>query len=88
MDYRFDNNLRPTKAAKEIAEKHGVETCQIFKDERRHRKSIGIDLQIEANQAKRDYEEMLSAMIGPKLPNDARTLIYRSAINALKGHNT
>ena len=87
MDYRFDNNLRPTKAAKEIAEKHGVETCQIFKDEKRHQKSIRSDLQLEANQAKRDYEETLSAMIGPKLPNDARTRIFWSAINSLRGHN-
>jgi len=87
MDYRFDNDLRTTKAAEAIADKHGVEAFQIFKDAKRHQESIAIDAWNEANQAERDYEEMLSAMIGPQLPNDAGTLICWSVIKALKGQS-
>lgn len=86
IEFRLDNELKPTKAAEAIGAKHGVETCQIFKDEKRHRESICRDLWAEADQARRNYEDMLAAQIGPKRPNDVRSLLC-AFVNALKGQS-
>lgn len=85
LDLMFDNDLRATNAASLISEKHGVETYQVFKDEKRHRDSIIADCWKEAEQTRRDYEALLSSTIGPEIPSDAKTLVQWVAATALRG---
>ena len=80
FDFRIEMDLRPTEAAKVVAEKHsvekyGVETSQIFKDAKRHEASITREAWAEADLARRNYEEMLATTIGPNMPTDARQIV-------------
>jgi hypothetical protein len=87
MDLQLEENLRPTKAATFTSEKYGVEAAQIFKDASRHRESIEVEAWADAEKAKRDYEEMLAATIGPQMPSDSRTLFSWAIRIALKGQS-
>lgn len=85
FDLRLEKEIRSTKAADAVAEIHGVETFQIFKDAKRHEESITREAWAEADQAKRNYEEMLASTIGPNQPKDARQLTAWIISTTLKG---
>jgi len=85
IELQIDKELRPTRAAKLISEKYGVEVAQIFKDTSRHQEAIVREAWAEADRAKRDFEEILAATIGPHMPNDVRSICAWIALTSLKG---
>lgn len=91
FDLQLDAGLKPTKAAKKVAEQHStrnnaVEPSQIFKDAKRHHDSLVADEWAAALEAKKQFEELQSSMIGPQQPNDANVLVEWIAINVFRGH--
>ena len=57
LDMLFETDIQVTKCASLVAERHGAETFQIFKDARRHDQSVTADLWQEAEQAKANFKE-------------------------------
>jgi hypothetical protein len=87
LEIKFDNSLRPTAAARVVADQFSVATEQVFKDAKRHEQTIVNGILKEAKEIERDVETRRAIMeMGPHQPKDARTLIFHIAANALKGY--
>ncbi|MDD2663858.1 MAG: hypothetical protein PHD19_08860 [Dechloromonas sp.] len=81
----IESDVRATRAAELIAEKWGVETCQIFKDRRRHEKPLTDEVRQEANETERHRDALRAAVeMGPHLPKNPFVLVFWAAARALR----
>lgn len=87
LELKMDSSLRPTAAARAIADQFSVTTEQVFKDVKRHEQTIANDILNEALELERQVKARLAIMgMGPHEPRDARTRLFHILANALKGY--
>lgn len=88
LELKFDASLRPTAVAAAVANQFSVETCQVFKDAKRHEHTIANDILKEAKEIEREVATRRAIMeMWPHEPRDARTLMCHIMANALKGYS-